>query len=214
MMNDPMLAGPKIAYVLGGNRYAPRAAKVRLYTADGQKDLKIPLEGPLKRTIETVLECAPARIEAYDKEGGLLRSLDLTKLEDTGEEGTSVASETTTHVTREERLLAHFAKLLSEAKASSDAMMARAFKSVAQIAEHHAARAAMLEQRNATLQNALVKQAGNLVQAQLATAMAQQAAKGSSEDGDEGDNAVLQYLQKLMSKDDKDDKPQTNGAAS
>ena len=212
-LRDPMIAGPKVAYVLGGNRFAPRAAKVRLYTNDGQKDLKVPVEGPLKRTIETVLECAPARIEAYDKAGELLRSLDLTKLEDPEGDGAGVSSETTTHVTREERLLSHFAKLLSEAKASSDAMMARAFKSVAQIAEHHAARAAMLEQRNATLQNALVKQAGNLVQAQLATAMAQAAAKQGGDDGDEGDSAVLQYLQKLMGKED-DNKPKTNGAAS
>ncbi len=195
---NPMRFGPRIAYLLGGNRHTPRAAEVKLFCADGVKEMKVVAVGPLKRMIETIVDMAPARLEAYDAKGKLLRSLDMTTVEDpdTGELTTQndPSSETTTHVTREERLLSHFAKLLADSRKAGDDMMARAFKSLVSIAEHHANRASSAEARNSQLQNALVRQTQQLVQAQVNAVMAQ---KGASE-GDEGDDAVAALVRRAL----------------
>ena len=203
----------KVRYCLGGNAHQPRAASVKLYTSSGPKEMTVPEAGTLRRLFTTIVEMQPQRIETYDKRGRLLASLDmvdaaaksdLTAQDDPSQLPVTPGSETTVHVTREERLLSHFANLLKQATTESQMMMRKAFDSLATIAQHHADRANALETRNASLQNALVKQTGTLLQSQLAVAQVQAQAKldaaaaSGGGEGDEADQAVLDLLRRAM----------------
>src|SRR5271157_4534057 len=135
----------RLSYTIGGNAHAKRAKVVRCYTAEGPKDLLVPPAGSLKPIMDSVEVLAPSRIEAYedDPPSRLLRALDC--VEEAAAEPTSADFDepAQTRVTREERLLSHFATLL--AKAYSDSHTA--FKQLVRIAEHHANRAAIFERQ-------------------------------------------------------------------
>ena len=166
----------RLAYLVGGNAHAPRAKVVRVYTAEGPKDLVVGAQ-KISALLDTIIACGPSRIEAYedDPPTRLLRAADVQA--DTGEAAEPEELEQTS-VSREERLLSHFATLLSKAYADSHT----AFKQLVRIAEHHATRAAAAERSVSLLHQTVIKQT---------QAMLREQAKRLGEDSGDGEIGEL-----------------------
>jgi hypothetical protein len=178
----------KLSYTIAGNAHAKRARVVRCYTAEGPKDLVVPAAGSVKPIMESIDVLGPSRIEAYedDPPTRMLRALDLVE-----EEAETAAVEfeepTQTRVTREERLLSHFATLLAKAYADSHT----AFKQLVRIAEHHANRAAIFERQAAQAHAAMIKQSQQILRSQ--------AAQLGAEDDDAESGGIGALIKSFMS---------------
>ena len=152
MAADPNRA--RLVYVINGNQHAPRAKLVRVYTHEGPKDLVVGAQ-KISALVETIIACGPSRLEAYEDDKGtrMLRAVDFQQLDGEGD-AAAVEEQQQLAVSREERLLSHFASLLAKAYEDSHT----AFKQLVRIAEHHASRASAAERSVATLHAATIKQ--------------------------------------------------------